>query len=195
MKKNGCFFLVIILLISIFAGTTIQVGSSQTPALLDPNTIPKWVNQLAQAPPIYTANNVTDSSGKLVSQEYVVKIKEFQQQLLPTADSTGNPTAFPSSTVWGFEGEAKDAVTGESLGLVHSTPGCSFEAVRGVPVQVKWINDLVDSSGNPLPNLFAVDPTLMWANPNAIQMPNPSSVLPGGYSQAQSPVPISMHLH
>ncbi len=114
---------------------------------------------------------------------------------MPTIDSNGNPTGFGSSTVWGFEGEAKDSVTGESLGLVHSTPGSSFEAIRGIPVQVKWVNDLVDASGNPLPNLFAVDPTFDWANPNGIQTPDPNSVPPGSYPQAQSPVPISIHLH
>ncbi len=195
MNRSISPFLVTIILSSIFVATTFQGVFSQTLTQLDPNTIPKWVNQLAQAPPIYTANNITDSSGKLVRQEYLVKIREFQQQLLPTVDSNGNPTGFGSSTVWGFESEAKNAVTGESLGLVHSTPGSSFEAIRGIPVQVKWVNDLVDATGNLLPNLFAVDPTLMWANPNGIQIPYPSSVPPDGYSQAQSPVPISIHLH
>ncbi len=195
MKRTICLFLVTVLLSSIFAVTTIQGVFSQTPTQLDPNAIPKWVNQLTQAPLVYAANNITDSSGKLIRQEYVVNIKQFQQQLLPTIDSNGNPTGFGSSTVWGFEGEAKDSVTGESLGLVHSTPGSSFEAIRGIPVQVKWVNDLVDASGNPLPNLFAVDPTFDWANPNGIQTPDPNSVPPGGYPQAQSPVPISIHLH
>ncbi len=195
MKRTISLFLVTILLSSIFAATTVQGVFSQTPTQLDPNTIPKWINQLAHAPPIYLANNVTDNSGKLTRQEYVVNINEFKQQLLPTVDSNGNPTGFGASTVWGFEGDAKDAVTGESLGLVHSTPGCSFEAIRGVPVQVKWVNALLDASGNPLPNLFAVDPTFNWANPNSVETPNPSSVPLGGYSQAQSPVPISIHLH
>ena len=195
MKRNVCLLLLTILLSSIFTAATFPGGFSQTPTLLDPNTIPKWSNRLTQAPPIYVSNNITDNSGKLTRQEYVVNIKEFQQQPLPTVDSNGNPTRFGSTKVWGFEGEAKDAVTGEILGLVQSTPGCSFEAIRGVPVQVKWVNNLVDSSGNPLPNLFAVDPTFMWANPNGIQMPDPNSLSPGGYSQAQSPVPISMHLH
>ena len=195
MKKTTFTFLVILLLSSIFTATNIQGGLSQTPTQLDPNAIPKWINQLIQAPPIFASKNITDSSGKLIRQEYIVNVKEFQQQLLPTMDSTGNPTGFGASTVWGFEGEAKDAVTGERLGLVHSTPGSTFEAIRGVPVQVKWVNDLVDTFGNPLPNLFAVDPTFNWANPNGIQTPNPSSVPPDVYPQAQSPVPISIHLH
>ncbi len=195
MKGKICIFSITILLFSTFSGIAVQGVYSQTTSLLDPTTIPKWVNQLDKAPPIYVPTNITDKSGKLIRQEYVVSIREFQQKLLPTMDTAGNPTGFASTKVWGFEGEAKDAVTGENLGLVHSTPGGTFEAVRGVPVQVKWVNDLVDASGNPLPNLFAVDPTIHWANPNGIAMPNPISVPSKGYPQAQSPVPISIHLH
>jgi spore coat protein A len=195
MNKNICMLLITLLLSSISAATAVEGAYSQTPTILDPNTIPKWTNQLTQAPPIFAADNISDSSGKLIRQEYTVSIKEFEQQLLPSVDSNGNPTGLGASTVWGFEGQAKDAVTGESLGVIDSTPGCSFEATKGVPAQVKWVNDLVDSSGNPLPELFAVDPTFNWANPNGIQVPSPSSAPPNGYSQAQSPVPISIHLH
>ncbi len=195
MKEKLCLFLITVLLFSSFSGIFIQSVFAQTTTLLDPNTIPKWVNQLGQAPPIYVPNNITDSSGKLIRQEYTVGISQFEQQLLPAVDSAGNPTGFGATTVWGFEGDAKDAVTGENIGLVHSTPGCTFEAIQGVPVQVKWVNDLLDASGNPLQNLFTVDPTLNWANPNDIQTPNPSSAPPNGYPQAQSPVPISIHLH
>lgn len=48
--------------------------------------------------------------------------------------------------------------------LVHyeGTPGATFEATRGIPIKVKWINNL------PLSHLFAVDPTLHWANPKGI---------------------------
>jgi spore coat protein A len=195
MEKKFCVFLITVLLCSTFSAIAIQGALSQTSTLLDPKTIPKWTNQLTQAPPIYVPTNITDKSGKLIRQEYTVNVGQFKQQLLPVVDSKGNPTGFGTTTVWGFEGEAKDAVTGEDLGLVHSTPGCTFEAVRGIPVQVKWVNDLLDATRNPLSNLFVVDPTITWANPNGIQTPNPSSALPTGYSQAQSPVPISIHLH
>ena len=56
-------------------------------------------------------------SGKLIRQEYVVSVREFEQQILPTMDSSGKPTGFGSTKVWGFEGTAKDAVTGENLGF------------------------------------------------------------------------------
>ena len=192
MKKEICLFLVTVLLARHFQAYCSRCSLSDS-NLLDPNTIPKWTNQLAQAPPIYVANNITDNSGKLIRQEYTVSVSQFQQQLLPTVDSNGNPTGFGATTVWGFEGEAKDAVTGENLGLVQSTPGGTFEAIRGVPVQVKWVNDLVDASGNPLPNLFAVDPTINWANPNGIQTPNPMLRRhPSGYHASSKP---SSHLN
>ena len=47
-------------------------------------------------------------------------------------------------------------------------PQCSLAHDRGEwnrPVRVKWINELVDASGNYLPHLLPVDPTLHWANP------------------------------
>ena len=194
MKGKICFFSITILLLSAFSSIAVQGVSSQTTSLLDPTAIPKWVNQLDKAPPIYVPTNITDKSGKLIRHDYLVNIREFDQQLLPTMDSAANPTGFASTKVWGFEAEAKDAVTGQNLGLVSSTPGGTFEAVQGVPIQVKWVNDLVDASGNPLPNLFTVDPTIHWANPNGLAMPDPNSAPSNGYPQAQSPVPISIHL-
>jgi FtsP/CotA-like multicopper oxidase with cupredoxin domain len=173
-------------------------GLSQTPELLDPLTIPKWVNQLDSPPPVYVPTNVTDSFGQLIRQEYTATVTEFNQQILPTHDSNGNPTGFSSTKVWGFEGEAKDAITGESLGLVQSTPGPTFEAIQGVPIHVKWVNNLVDAAGKPLTHLFPVDPTLHWANPNGMEMPmSPVTApsFPPGYPNAQSPVPIVIHLH
>jgi spore coat protein A, manganese oxidase len=197
MKKEICISLIILLLCSTFSSVVIQSVFSQIPTLIDPQTIPKWVNQLDKAPPIYVPNNVTDNSGKLIRQDYIVSIREFMQQILPVIDVNGNPTGFGTTKVWGFEGQAKDAVTGDNLGLIHSSPGGTFEATKGVPVQVKWVNNLVDSSGNPLMHMFAIDPTILWANPNGMESPNPVSApaFPSGYSQAQSPVPIVIHLH
>ncbi len=198
-KLKSAFFLLLfaILFCSISTSFLTINASSQAPTLLNPNSIPQWTNQLTEPPPVYAAGNITDASGKLIRQDYNVSITQFQQQLLPTINSAGQPTGFGKTTVWGFEGQAKDAVTGENLGVVQSTPGCTFEAIQGVPVRVKWINDLVDASGNPLPSLFAVDPTIHWANPNNMEMPDAAAApaFPPGYSQAQSPVPIVIHLH
>ncbi len=171
---------------------------SQTPELLDPLTIPQWVNQLEGPPPVYRPTNIIDNEGNLIRQEYVVTVTEFNQQVLPTVDSEGNPTGFGSTKVWGYGGEANEPITGESLGAVHSTPGPTFQALRGVPIQVKWVNNLADSEGTPLTHLFPVDPTLHWANPKGTEKPVPpvtAPTYPPGYLDIQSPVPIVTHLH
>jgi spore coat protein A len=183
-----------ILILSIFSLPVF----SQTPELLDPLTIPQWVNQLDGPPPVYTPTNITDNQGNLIRQEYVVTVTEFNQQVLPTVDAKGNPTGFGATKVWGYGGEAHNAVTGESLGTVYGAPGPTFEAIRGVHVQVKWVNNLVDSEGTPLTHLFPVDPTLHWANPEGTKKPMPPVTAPSyppGYSDVQSPVPIVTHLH
>ncbi len=184
-------FILLLLLV-----TVLPASFAQTPQLIDPLTIPKFVNQLDQPPPIYVATNVTDSAGNLVRQDYTVKVSEFMQQILPTAYANGTPTGFGATKVWGYEGEAKNAVTGEDLGSVKSTPGCTFEAIQGVAIQVKWVNNLVDSAGNPLSYMLPVDPTLHWANPNNMEMSSGTApAFPPGYSEAQTPVPIVTHLH
>jgi spore coat protein A len=210
-----------ILICTFILGAFIPVSFSQLPQRLDPSTIPKWVNQLDEPPPVYSPTNVTDDNGNVIRQDYVVSVAETYQQILPTVDANGNPTGFGPTKVFAFGGEAKDAITGTDLGFVRNIPGPTFEAVRGVPIQVKWVNDLVDAEGNPLEQMFAVDPTLHWANPNNINMDtvitqfnqglappfppgyNGKSYIPIGTTQvtnpngwnAQSPVPISIHLH
>jgi spore coat protein A len=77
------------------------------------------------------------------------------------------------------------------LGYVQNSPGLTFEAIRGVPIQVTWHNNIIT------PHMFAVDPTIHWANPNNMPMmptmPFPS--FPPGFPDAQSPVTLVTHLH
>ena len=195
--------------------------ASYEPAFLDPLAIPKWTNQLDSQLPVYVPKNVTDGQGNIIRQEYTVSISEFYQQILPTLDSSGKPTGYGLSKVWGYGGEAKNVVTGEKLGFVRSIPGPTFETTRGIPAQVKWVNDLVDSDGNPLQHMYPVDPTIHWANPNNIDRKTVTEQtiqglappFPPGYNgtpytipgtttitnpegwDAQSPVPIVTHLH
>lgn len=169
----------------------------QTTTLLDPKSIPQWVNQLDGPLPVFVPENVYNEDGKLVRQDYFVRASQFDQRILPSYDETGNPTGFGLTTVWGYEGEASDPLTGVALGRIRNSPGPSFEATVNIPVQVTWVNNLVDPQGNPLRHSFAVDPTLHWANPKGLQSPSLVSVppFPPGYSVFQSPVPITPHLH
>jgi FtsP/CotA-like multicopper oxidase with cupredoxin domain len=179
--------------------------STPDQATLDPNLIPKFVNQLV-IPPVYvpqytiqtgnnqqgdhqTGNNQQGDHQTGNTQIYKVDMNAFSEQILPLFDVNGNPLG--QTKVWGYGGLVKDAVTGKSLGYVQNSPGPTFEAIRGVPIQVTWHNNITT------PQMFAVDPTIHWANPNNMPMmpamPFPS--FPPGFPQAQSPVTLVTHLH
>ncbi len=149
--------------------------------LIDPCSIPKFVNQLA-IPSVFKPTIVTDPvTGKEISHNYTITMTEFKQQILPPG--------FPETVVWGYEGIIIDPDTGEQC-YSRSTPGPTFEAVRDISVNVQWVNNLTGA------NLFAIDPTLHWANPNNIPRPLPPfPEFPPGFPLAQSPVPVVTHLH
>jgi spore coat protein A len=196
MKKSRLLLFLTVFCFTVMLLSVVPAVFSQTTQLLDPTTIPQFVNQLTQPPSVFVPTNVTDKSGSLIRQEYTVNVSEFTQQILPTVTADGNPTGFGPTKVWGYEGEAMNAVTGESMGVVASTPGSTFQAIQGVPVRVKWVNNLVDSEGNPLSYMVPVDPTIHWANPNNLPMDMTSTPsFPPGDTEAQTPVPIVTHLH
>ncbi len=152
------------------------------PNPLDPNTIPKFVNQLV-VPLIFEPAVVKDPcSRNTKSHYYQVTVSQFTQQLLPPN--------FPETTVWGYGGKVRDPETGDIIVDFRSTPGPTFERIRNVPVNGQWIKNLTG------PNPLAVDPTIHWADPNHTEMPVPPfAPFPPGYPSAQSPVPIVTHLH
>jgi len=178
MKTSSVIFAILLIILSV--GWPAFVVAP--PALLNPLTIPKWVNQLDGPPPVYAPTVVTDGAGNVIRHEYKVNMTSFTQQVLPLG--------MPMTPVWGYGGEAKDAVTGALLGYVRNSPAPSFEAIRGIPNQVTWINNITT------PHMFPVDPTLHWADPNNFGMPMPPfTAYPPGYPEAQSPVPLVTHLH
>lgn len=187
-------FIAVVFLAPVVSSTDPSVQMTSVSAL-DPSAIPKYVNQLAGPPPVYVPIIVKDSNGNVVSHEYTVGVGSFIQQVLPAP--------LPKTNVWSYGGPAKDSVTGKYLGVVYNSPAPSFEAVRNIPINVKWVNGLTAS------HMFAVDPTLHWANPTGIphhdlMAPFPSfppgfdgtmtAENPMGYD-AQSPVPLVPHLH
>ena len=193
MKNKQTYIIAALLILSILA-TSMIVNLSKAQAAneptLDPSTIPKYVNQLV-IPPVYVPEYTFDrKTGKLI-QNYKVDMSEFYEQILPTIDELGNPTGFAQTKVWGYGGNVKDAVTGKLLGYIQNSPGPTFEAIKGIPVRVTWHNNITT------PSMFAVDPTLHWADPNNMSMmlmpPYPS--FPPGFEQAQAPVPLVTHLH
>jgi FtsP/CotA-like multicopper oxidase with cupredoxin domain len=150
---------------------------------LDPNIIPKYVNQLV-IPPVYAPKTVWNpTTGEIVSHNYTITMTEFLQQILPEG--------FPHTKVWGYGGPVIDPSNGENIIKFRNAPGPTFEATRGIPINVQWINNITNP--HPLP----VDPTLHWADPNDLGMVMPGCVppFPPGLPEAQAPVPVVPHLH
>lgn len=149
---------------------------------LDPKIIPKYTQELA-IPPVFLPTESTDPVNGAVSYNYTVSMVQFQKQILPPE--------FNSTTVWGYSGIVKDTSTGEDI-EVQSSPGATFEAIKGIPINVKWVNKITD------PYPLAVDPSIHWANPNDTPMMPPNGEwppFPPGVNSAQKDVPLVPHLH
>lgn len=173
-------------------------GQSQTATLaprLDPNNIPKFVNQFVRLP-TYKPTVVRDSNGNVVRKEFNVRIAKFLDQELPPP--------LPKTSLFGYGGNVKLGncpITEENVNaviaagncstqFVRTSPGPKFEQTRNIPARIHFSNELAD--GHPLP----VDPTLDWANPNNFPKPTPPfQPFPPGYAQAQSPIPHVTHTH
>ncbi len=165
-------------------------GEGPVPTL-DPALIPKYVTQLP-IPPVFAPKVVRDGSHGTAVHRYKVTISEFMQQVLPPP--------FCMTKVWGYGGKVRKAhdqrfeemhIPDSDPDQVRSYPGPTFEALRGIPVEVTWVNLLK------APHFLPVDPTLHWANPNGMPMhpEMPWPPFPPGFAQAQYPVPVVTHLH
>ena len=176
---------VAMLLSSVFLASAVPPA----PVLLDPKTIPKYVNQLVAGIPYYEPTNVTDALGNVIRQDYTINMTYFREQILPTGTPLiGSPDG--KTMVWGYQGKVRliDGVT--VLPSFANSPSASFIATRGIPSQVTWVNNI------DVPQFLPVDPTINWANPNNMPTPTaPFTAFPPGYAQAQSPVPLVPHLH
>ncbi len=151
---------------------------------LDPASIPKYTTPLLIPPVMPKAGRIVQQGGKNIDY-YEISMKQISQQILPAG--------LPPTTVWGYGAVASASRNGL---LLHNAPSLTIEAQHNRPVRIKWINDLKDASGNPLPHLLPVDPTLHWANPpggteGRDTRPTFTST-PGSYT---GPVPIVTHVH
>ncbi|MHC4067160.1 MAG: multicopper oxidase family protein [Planctomycetota bacterium] len=158
----------------LLAGTT-----SASADLLDPMSIPKYVDSLV-IPPVMPMTSVIKRQGGKKIDYYDIAVREFDQQILPTP--------LPATTVWSY-GSVSHPGT-------FNYPAFTIEAKWDRAVRVNWINDLVDGDGDYLSHLLPVDQTLHWANP------------PGGVGGTDvrpewedtpdpyiGPVPIVTHVH
>ena len=157
---------------------------------LDPTSIPKYQTAMLIPPVMPRAGTIIMPGGK-PADYYEISMRQFDEQILPTP--------LPATTVWGYGAVSSASKRGL---LLHHAPSLTIESMWNRPVRVKWINELVDSSGRYLSHLLPVDPTLHWANPPQGSDPaygtgtrdsRPTfTETPGPYT---GPVPIVTHLH
>lgn len=129
--------------------------------------MPKWAQPLVIPPEM----------PETTPSYYEIAVRQFEQQILPAP--------MPKTTLWSY-GSINHPET-------FNYPAFTIETHVGVPTRVKWINDLVDASGNYLPHLLPVDQTLHWANPPGGETGRDME----GASQEpyMGPVPIVTHVH
>jgi len=143
---------------------------------LDPTSVPKYVTPLVIPPAMPRQANIENHS----IDYYVIAVRQFLQQILPPGH--------PATTVWSY-----GSVAG---GGTFNYPAFTIEATVDRPVRVKWINDLVDGSGNYRPHLLPVDPTLHWANPpGGIDGRDSRPIFTSTPGRYTGPVPFVTHLH
>jgi len=135
---------------------------------LDPYAVPRFVTALFVPP----AMPRTSAAGAI--DYYEVAARQVRQQILPSG--------FPDTSVWAY-GSVNHS------GTFH-TPAPTFEARQGRVTRVKWINGLVDGSGNYRRHLLPIDQTLHWANP-----PGPRDGMGMSAQPYKGPVPLVSHLH
>jgi len=143
-------------------------------AQLDATAIPQFGTQLYILPAMPMATQTSGYDG------YSIACRPFRQQILPKG--------LPSTPVFGFGSTT-------SASSFHA-PSHTIEATVDRPTRVVWANQLVNSSGNYVPHVLPVDPTLHWANPSGgdggrDSAPSFSST-PGSY---KGPVPMVVHMH
>jgi bilirubin oxidase len=145
---------------------------------LDPTSIQKYTMPLVIPPAMPRTSRITQQGTPI--DYYEIAVRQFAQPILPPP--------LPATTVWSY-GSVNHPDT-------FNYPAFTIEAKHRMPVRVKWINQLVDESGDFLPHLLPVDPTLHWANPpGGVEDRDTRPVFtstPGPYT---GPVPIVTHLH
>ena len=155
-----------------------------TSPVLDGSAIPQFLTPVLVPPVMPRAGSVVLRGGKNADL-YEISVRQVSQQILPAP--------MPATTVWGY---GPTSARSRRAVLLHHAPSLTIEADWRRPVRVRWVNELTTDSGDYLPHLLPVDPTLHWANP------------PGGTSGRDTrptfdstpppylgPVPFVTHVH
>lgn len=141
--------------------------------ILDPAAIRKYAAELV-IPPVMPLDS---RAGR---DSYTIGVRQFRQQVLPPG--------LPATTVFGYGSSGRPET--------FHWPAFTIEARYGRTVQVRWVNQLVDTNGGHLPHLLPVDPTLHWANPpGGARGRDSCPTFPSTPGPYHGPVPVVTHLH
>jgi spore coat protein A len=174
--------------------TTSTMATALPGGSLDPTTIPKYVTPLV-IPPVMNNDGAADS--------YDIAVREFKQQILPGGiwnTLNGRKDKFPATTVWSYGPDADPTPKGGVAPAANSQfnyPAYTIETSSDMPVDVRWINDLVDEKGKYLDHLITIDQTAHWANPPKECKQGPARTDCAGTDGDgyEGPVPIVTHVH
>lgn len=156
-----------------------QPSPNQVP--LDPTTIPQFVTPLP-IPKVFAPTAIRNSAGQVIRNEYTVTDSQILVQMLPAG--------FPATNVFAMGGTVFTSGSAGPTQTFQSTPAPVFENIRGIPTVVHWRTNIG------APSFMPVDPTIAWADPQAIEEPLPPFILfPPGYANAQYPVAHVTHTH
>jgi spore coat protein A len=184
-------------------GTVPTVWAQALPGgTLDPTTIPKYVTPLV-IPPVMNDTGTAD--------DYQIAVRQFEQQILPGGiwnTINGRHDSFPPTTVWSYGPNADPVPDSTALGGAvgvapapnsqFNYPAYTIETTAYKPVNVRWINDLVDKkTGRFLRHLLPIDQTLHWANPPMLCIDGTRRTDCRGFIPERylGPVPIVTHVH
>ncbi|HET8619221.1 MAG TPA: carbohydrate-binding protein [Acidimicrobiales bacterium] len=130
---------------------------------------------------MFAPSVVRDARGNVVRHDYTISTDVIRSQVLPPG--------FGRTTQLAYGGRVRIPGSNRTE-TVFTAPGPVFENTRGVPNRVTWRDRILR------PHMLAVDPVLHWANPNAMEPPEPPfTPFPPGYAKAQFPVPVVTHTH
>ncbi len=184
-KHIGAVLLIAAMLLSAVIPVSLNSGASAQPSaydILDPYSIPQFVDPLVIPPAMPRTGKLQQRKGRNYDY-YEIAVRQFDQQILPTG--------MPMTTVWSYGSVQFPGTVAQ--GGSFNYPAFTIETNWQKPVVVKWINDLVDASGNYLPHLLAVDQTLHWANPPG--GPGGTDMVGDNQTAYSGPVPIVTHVH
>jgi spore coat protein A, manganese oxidase len=111
---------------------------------LPPGDVNKFVQPLIKPPAMPASKILTNNN------LYRIAVRQFKQRILSPPH--------PETTVWSYG--SVDFPGTVAQGGTFNYPAFTIEAGWNRKVSVEWRNELVDATGNYLPHLLPVDPTL-----------------------------------